>query len=38
MKRTGNPADSVNDIIHHLLANGIVSAGVVVGGILFAAD
>jgi hypothetical protein len=35
---TRNTAHAVNDIIDHLLADGVVAAGVVVGGILLAAD
>lgn len=37
-KRTGDAADTVDDIVNHLLANGVVATGVVVGGILLAAD
>lgn len=36
--RTGNTSNSVNDIVHHFLANGVVSASIVVGSILLAAD
>lgn len=35
---TGDTADAVNNVVNHLLANGVVAAGVVVGGILLAAD
>lgn len=35
---TSNAADAVNDIVDHLLADGVVATGVVVGGILLAAD
>jgi len=37
-KHTSHPANPVNDIVYHLLPNGIVATGVVVGGILLAAD
>ncbi len=36
--RTGNTADAVDDVVHHLLSDGVVAAGIVVGGILLAAD
>lgn len=36
--RTGNASDTVNDAVNHLLANGVVSTGIVVGSILLAAD
>jgi hypothetical protein len=35
---TSDTSDSVNDIVDHFLANGIVAASVVVGSILLAAD
>jgi hypothetical protein len=35
---TSNTADAVNDPVDHLLANGVVATGIVVGGILLAAD
>lgn len=35
---TSNTADTVDDIVDHLLANGVVTTGVVVGSILLAAD
>ena len=35
---TGDTADTIHDIVDHLLANGIVATSVVVGSILFAAD
>jgi hypothetical protein len=34
----GNAANAVNDIVDHLLANGVVTTSVVVGGILLTAD
>jgi len=34
----GDTADTIHDIVDHLLANGIVATSVVVGSILFAAD
>ena len=38
MRLTGNTSNSVNDIVDHLLSNGIVTTGVVVGGILLTTD
>jgi len=35
---TSNTSDAVNDIVNHLLADGVVPTGVVVGSILLAAD
>lgn len=35
---TSNTADAVNDIVDHLLANGVVATGIVVGSVLLAAD
>jgi hypothetical protein len=35
---TNNATDSVQVAVNHLLANGIVTAGIVVGGILLATD
>lgn len=35
---TGDAADAVDDIVDHLLADGVVATGIVVGGILLAAD
>lgn len=35
---TGNATHAVHDIVDHLLANGVVTTGVVVGSILLAAD
>lgn len=35
---TSNASDAIDDIINHLLADGIVATGVVVGGILLAVD
>ena len=35
---TCDPADTVDDIVDHLLADGVVTTGIVVGGILLAAD
>lgn len=35
---TSDTADAVNDIVNHLLANGVVTTGIVVGSILLAAD
>lgn len=37
-QRTSDTTDAVNDTVGHLLANGIVATGIVVGGILFPAD
>lgn len=37
-KLTNNAAHAVHDIVNHLLANCVVTTGVVVGGILLAAD
>lgn len=37
-KLTSHAADAVHDIVDHLLANGVVATGVVVGSILLAAD
>jgi hypothetical protein len=34
----GNTSNSVNDIVNHLLSNGVVTTSVVVGGILLATD
>lgn len=34
----GDAADTVHDIIDHLLSNGVVTTGIVVGGILLATD
>lgn len=38
MRLTGNTSNSVNDIVDHLLSNGVVTTGVVVGGILLTTD
>lgn len=35
---TSNTSDPVNNIVDHLLANGVVSTSIVVGSILLAAD
>lgn len=35
---TGNTTNSVHDIVDHLLANGVVTTGIVVGGILLTTD
>jgi hypothetical protein len=35
---TCNTSDTVNDVVNHLLANGVMATGVVVSGILFSAD
>lgn len=35
---TGNTADTINDIVDHLLADGVVTTSIVVGSILLAAD
>jgi hypothetical protein len=35
---TGDATNAVNDIVNHLLANGVVTTSIVVGGILLAAD
>lgn len=35
---TSNTSNTVNDIVNHLLANGVVPTGIVVGSILLAAD
>lgn len=35
---TSNTSDTVNNIVNHLLANGVVPTGIVVGSILLAAD
>lgn len=37
-QRTSNAANAVHDAIDHLLANGVVATGVVVGSILLATD
>lgn len=37
-KRTGDTTNAINDIVDHLLANGVVTTGIVVGSILLAAD
>ena len=37
-KHTSNTANAVHDIVNHLLADGVVTTGVVVGSILLAAD
>lgn len=37
-EHTGNTADAIDDIVNHLLANGVVPTGVVVGRILLAID
>ena len=36
--RTGDAADALNDIVDHLLPDGVVAAGIVVGGVLLATD
>ena len=38
MRRTGNAADPVNDIVHHLFANSVVSTSIIIRGILFTTD
>lgn len=38
MRLTGDATNAVNDIVDHLLANGVVTTGVVVGGILLTTD
>lgn len=38
MPHTGNTAHAVDDGVDHLLADGVVSASVIVGSILLAAD
>lgn len=35
---TGNASNAVNDIVNHLLADGVVTTSVVVGGIFLSAD
>src|SRR3954452_25452260 len=35
---TSNAANAVDDAVGHLLADGVVATGIVVGGILLAAD
>ena len=35
---TNNTANAVDDIVNHLLANGVVTTGIVVGGILLSAN
>lgn len=35
---TRHTANAIHDIVHHLLSNSVVTTGVVVGGILLAAD
>lgn len=35
---TNNAANSVQGAVDHLLANGVMTAGIVVGGILLATD
>jgi hypothetical protein len=35
---TGDTTNAVNDIVNHLLANGVMTTSIVVGGILLAAD
>ena len=37
-KLTSHAADAIHDIVDHLLANGVVTTGIVVGSILLAAD
>lgn len=36
--RTSNAADAVDDIVDHLLADGVMTTGIIVGSILLAAD
>lgn len=36
--RTDNTADALHDVVDHLLADGVVTTGIVVGSILLAAD
>ena len=35
---TSNTADTVHDIVDHLLSNGVVATSIVVGSVLLAAD
>lgn len=38
MAVVGHASDSVDNVLHHLLADGVVAAGIVVGSIFLAAD